>query len=451
MENPTATRLTSDAKSRLLDKIRAAQGSRGRAATVAAKQPNGAPEQATYEFSEFWEYKKLEIHREVAERAGIPNPFFLPQEGISENIVVVNGCELINFSSYNYLGLCGDQRVSQAAVDAIERYGTSAGASRIVSGEKPVHRALETKIAEMLGVEAAITMVSGHATNVTTIATLFGPDDLIIYDWLSHNSILEGAKASGAKIMVVPHNDCKALDSILARTRRDYKRVLIVIEGIYSMDGDLALVDEIIAIKRRHKALLMIDEAHSIGIVGEHGRGVVEHFGLAGSDIDIWMGTLSKSLAGCGGYIAGSHALIELLKYTAPGFVYSVGMSPPVAAAALAALEIMQEETWRTKRLNRNAKMFRDFARERDLDVGLSDGLNIVPVIVEKSLVAGKLSEALFKRGINVHPIIYPAVQEQAARLRFFVSSQHEEEQIRTTVDATAEELERILTLFDIE
>ena len=201
-----------------------------------------------------------------------------------------------------------------------------------------------------------------------------------------------------------------------------------------------------IEIKRRHKAFLMIDEAHSMGVLGAHGHGVREHFGLDGSDVDIWMGTLSKSFASCGGYIAGCGALVEHLRYSAPGAVYSVGLSPPDTAAALAAFQVMQAEPQRVERLRRNGRLFLDGARARGLDTGLSMGVNIVPVITGNSANAVLLSHALFEHGINVQPILYPAVEEKAARLRFFLSCEHSEEQIRFTVDAVATESAKLLS-----
>lgn len=447
--------LSPEAKNRILAKIEERRSS-GAAAEPTASSTPGSPDDralpkdsSNYVFSEFWEYKKLQLHREVAERVGVDNPFFRPQAGLAADEVNIDGQDVINFSSYNYIGLCGDPRVNAAAMEAMERYGTSAGASRVVSGEKPVHRALEGRIAEMLGVDDAVVMVSGHATNVTAISCLMGPKDLIVYDRWAHNSILEGAAASGAKLMMFPHNDCDALDDILMRFRGEYERTLIAVEGIYSMDGDIAPMERLIETKKRHRALLLVDEAHSIGVIGRHGGGVREHFDLDGVDVDIWMGTLSKSLAGCGGYIAGDAALIELLKYTAPGFVYSVGMSPVMAAASLRALELMFEEPWRVARLNNNAKTFRDMASRHGLDVGLSEGKNIVPIIVGASVKAGRLAGALFDAGINVHPIIYPAVQENAARLRFFLSSMHSPEQVETAVMSLVETQAAIETISD--
>ncbi len=390
-------------------------------------------------FERFPGYEKLLVPQAAAERLGLSNPFFKVHDGVAGATTQIDGRVFINFSSYNYLGLTGHPRVNRAARDAIERYGTSAAASRLVAGERPVQRELEKALAALYEVDDCIVFVSGHATNVSTIGYLFGPRDLVIHDSLIHNSVLEGIKLSGAARRSFPHNNTSALDAILAEIRGQFERVLIVVEGLYSMDGDIPDLPSFIDIKRRHKALLMVDEAHSLGVLGSTGRGIREHFDLGGTEVDIWMGTLSKTLAGCGGFIAGEHALVEHLKYASPGFVYSVGISPPLAAAALEALRIMLEEPERVERLRDRTNYFLSLANSRGIDTGLSQGYAVIPAVTGSSLKATKLSNALFEHGINVQPIIYPAVEERAARLRFFVSASHTEKQINTTLDYLAE------------
>ncbi len=366
----------------------------------------------------------------AANRFGIGNPFFKVHEGCSGPITQINGKDYLNFSHYNYLGLNGHPEVNAAAIKAVERYGTSVGASRLVAGERPVQRELEKSLANIYGVDDCVVFVSGHATNVNAIGTLFGPGDLILHDSLIHNSVLEGIKLSGAARRPFPHNDVQTLDAILAASRTRYKRTLIVVEGLYSMDGDLADLPTLVDIKRRHGALLMLDEAHALGVLGATGRGSAEYHGLAGTDVDIWMGTLSKTLAGCGGYIAGSQDLTDLLRFAAPGFVYSVGIAPPLAAASLAALRILLREPERVRQLRERAALFWDLARQGGLNVGTSQGFSIIPVILGSSRKAVELSNRLFAHGVNVQPILHPAVEEKAARLRFFISSMHSENDI---------------------
>lgn len=397
------------------------------------------PEQY-YRFDRFPEYRKLQSQLEQITQLGLKNPYFAVQERVCNDTTVIEGRELINYSSYNYVGMSGDPIVSQAAKEAIDRYGTSVSASRIASGEKPIHRELEKAVAEFVGAEDSIVYIGGHTTNVSTIGHLFGKNDLIIHDALSHNSIMQGCMLSGATALAFPHNDYVALESILGERRHRYNRVLIVIEGVYSTDGDIPELPKFIELKKRYKTFLMVDEAHSIGVLGEHGRGIGELFGVNPADVDLWMGTFSKSFASCGGYIAGCKEVVEYLKYTAPGFVYSVGMSPANTAAALAALRLLEAEPERVTRLHERAKLFLDLARQRGLNTGTSAGSPVIPIIVGETYKCIKLSQALFDRGINVQPLGAPSVPEGTARLRFFVTSTHTEAQIRSTVDILAQE-----------
>jgi len=396
-----------------------------------------------YNFELFPEYLNLQQLKGQVELGG-GNPYFKVNERITPNTTTIAGQECINFSAYNYLGMSGDPQVSQAAKEAIDAYGTSVSASRVASGERPFHRELETELAQFIGTEDCIVYIGGHTANVTTIGTLCGPDDLIFYDALSHDSVHQGCTLSGARSLPFPHNDWQALDVLLTEQRRRFRRVLIVIEGVYSMDGDIPDLPRFIEVKQKHKALLMIDEAHSIGVLGELGRGLGEYFDVNPHDVDLWMGTLSKSFASCGGYIAGSRPVVEYLKYFASGFVYSVGISPPNAAAALAALRVLRSEPERVTLLHDRAKLFLRLAHERGLNNGTCVDSPVVPVIVGDSIQCILLSRNLLDRGINVQPIIYPAVEDHAARLRFFINCTHTEEQIRFAVDTVADEFAKI-------
>jgi 8-amino-7-oxononanoate synthase len=341
--------------------------------------------------------------------------------------------------------LSGDPEVKQAAIDAVQQYGAGASASRVVSGEKTIHGLLEREIAAFVGAEDALVFVSGHAANQTTIGHLFGPGDLILHDELAHNSIIQGAIHSHAQRRPFPHNDWQALDALLGEIRGGYRRVLVAIEGVYSMDGDYPDLPRFLEVKNRHKVMLMVDEAHSVGTMGAGGHGLAEHFGLQTADVEIKMGTISKAFGSCGGYIAGCRELVTYLKYTAPSFVFSNAISPANAAAAYAAIRKIARDPEPVTRCRARAALFLDLARRRRLNTGPSHGTPVVPVIIGNSLVALKLSRKLFERGINVHPILHPAVEEQAARLRFFLTATHTEEQIRFTVAAVDEELNRLL------
>lgn len=389
------------------------------------------------EYSQFKltpEYLNLKKDLERVEKLG--NPFFSLHQGVAQDTIQTGDRALINYSSYNYLGMSGDPTVIAATQKAIAEYGTSVSASRVLSGERPIHLELEQEIANLIGTEAAIVYVGGHATNVSTIGHLFGKQDLIICDALSHNSIREGCQLSGATIIDFPHNDCQALEEILNRERSKYQKVLIAIEGIYSTDGDLAPLPAIVALKQYYQTFLLVDEAHSIGVLGLSGGGIKEHYHLQAKDVDLWMGTLSKSFASCGGYIAGSSELIEYLKYTAPGFVFSVGMSPANTAAALAAIRLLKSEPERTIKLQTRAKFCLDLAKNKGLNTGYSADSPVIPIIVGEPHKAVRLSQLLNQVGINVNPMVYPSVPYNAARLRFFITCLHTEAQIQQTIEA---------------
>jgi len=421
------------------------------AAAAHAGPPADGPDTSTaeiaadaYDITQFPEVRALEQNFAMVRDAGLENPYFSVHEGLTNDRTVIGGREMLSWATYNYLGMSGEPEVSAAAKAAVDRFGTSVSASRLVSGEKTIHQELEREIARFVGTEDAVTFVGGHATNETVIGHVVGPGDLVLHDALAHNSLLQGAVLSGARRRPFPHNDHEAAESLLAQMRGQYRRVLIVIEGIYSMDGDFADLPKFIALAKRHRALLMVDEAHSIGVMGPRGRGIGEHFGVNPADVDLWMGTLSKALGSCGGYIAGSKTLVRWLKYTVPGFVYSVGLPPAAAGAALGALRLLQRQPERVARLHANARLFLQLAREAGLDTGPSGGSGVVPIILGHSMNSLRLSRALFARGINVQPILYPAVEEKAARLRFFITSSHTPDQIRRTVAAMQEELAAI-------
>ncbi|GJD72858.1 aminotransferase class I/II-fold pyridoxal phosphate-dependent enzyme [Methylobacterium goesingense] len=407
-----------------------------------AQRPSSDP--SVQNFESLPGYRELRLQRSAADLIGLGNPFFRVHETRASATTRIDGKSFINFSSYDYLGLNGHPDVNAAAARAIEIYGTSASASRIVAGERPGHLSLEKALAEHYDTEACVVMVSGHATNVTTIGALLEPGDVIFHDALSHNSIVTGAQLSGAQRRSFSHNDLDALETLLGATRHEHRRALIVVEGLYSMDGDAPDLAALISLKQRYDCWLMVDDAHGLGVLGRTGIGLAEHCDVDPRGVDIWMGTLSKTLSTCGGYIAGPAPLIEYLKCTAGGFIFSVGISPPLAAAAEAALEIMHAEPHRVERLRQNGHLFLSCAKKHGLDTGTSLGLAVIPVIIGDSLKSVTLSDRLFKRGINVQPIIHPAVPERSSRLRFFMTSEHTPEQIRETVDAVAEELAAI-------
>ncbi len=384
--------------------------------------------------------KKVE---KVGRMLSIPSPFFRPNDGRDGTMAIIEGKKYINFAWCNYLGLNEHPSVTEAAKAALDRFGTCISASRMVAGEIPLHRTLEQEIAEFCGTEDALLFVSGHAANVSTIGTIMNDGDLVVHDEFVHNSAVVGMQLSGATSRSFRHNNLDQCEKILREYRGNFQNCLIIIEGLYSTEGDVPDLARLVEIKERYGAWLMVDDAHGLGVLGERGSGLAEHCGVDPKKIDILMGTLSKTLASCGGYIAGESALIEILKYTAPGFVYSVGLPPPMTAAALAALRIIKNDPARVARMRSNGALFMREAREAGLDTGNSQGLGILPVMVGTSLRVGKMTHRLFERGINASPIFSPGVPINAARLRYFVTSEHSPDEIRATVRATREEMDQ--------
>ncbi len=367
--------------------------------------------------------------------SGSPNPYYQSHSGFNGATIHLHGREFINYSSYNYLGLAAHPRMIEAAKAAIDEYGTTSGATRIVSGNIALHEQLEAAIASCYGVEDATTVGSGFLTNASVISFVLGEKDLALCDALVHNSIVAGTQWAHCRRMQFRHNDPESLDAVLRRTRSHFEQVLVILEGVYSMDGDIVRLPELIEVARRHDCLIMIDEAHSFAILGHTGMGVREHFDLPSDAVDIWMGTLSKALASHGGFVAGSHDFVQACRMTAPGMsLYAAGPTPATSAAALTALEILRSEPERLRRLTANGALFLERVRKVGFDVGPADGTPIVPVMLGTSEAAMTASVMLAHEGVNANPILYPAVPEGEARIRFFLSSEHTREQIEHTV-----------------
>ena len=346
--------------------------------------------------------------------------------------VELAGKKLINFSSNDYLGLATEPALREAAKAAIDQYGVGAGASRLVCGTLSPHVRLEEKLAEFKRTEAALTFSSGYATALGTLGALCQKDDVIILDKLAHACLIDGARLSGAHVRVFPHNHMGKLESHLAWARDNFPeaRVVVVTEAVFSMDGDWALLVEIVELKRRFGALLLLDEAHAVGVIGAHGRGLAEQLGLAGA-VDIHMGTLSKALGVSGGYVCGGRRLIELLVNRARSFIYSTAPSPAVAAAGCAAVEWMLSAAGEKRRqqLRQNLAQFASempplFSGERKVQSA------IVPVIVGKAEAALEAAQLLADKGFLVPAIRFPTVARDAARLRVTLSARHTPRQI---------------------
>jgi len=417
----------------IVNRVRSGIGS-GSAIPLVARSPEPP------KISDYPEHALIERLRGLyTSGSTLRNPYFLPRSGEVASAMRIDGRDYVTFSNYNYLGLSHDPRVKQAVHDAVERYGCHAGAARMVGGEIELHAQLETELADFTGFEAVVVGVGGYSANVSAVGYLLDQRDVIFHDAYMHNSGVMGAVMSGARRIAFPHNNMEALDKLLEQYRGQYRRAILLVEGAYSMDGDLVDLPRVIELKRRFGAWLMIDEAHSCGTVGHTGRGVCEHFGLPTTDIDLVVGTLSKSFGSCGGFLAGRKDMIELLKHFCPGLLlYSTGISPANTAAALAALRLMRAEPERVERLQNNSRMFKTIAEDAGLDCRTSlPGVPIVPLMIDDDHALSLMSH-LLDNGVIAHAVMHPVVPRDAARLRCFISAEHDEGMIRHAIGLMA-------------
>lgn len=351
------------------------------------------------------------------------------EEYLSGNRVrVANWGEMLMLGGYSYLGLIGHPAINEAAHRAIDEFGTGTHGVRMLAGTLSIHRRLETKIAEFKGTEAAAVFSSGFFANVSTIAALIGRHDTVICDKLDHASIVDGCYLSGAKFVRFAHNNMAHLERCLRNPTYTGKK-LVVVDGVYSMDGDIANLPEISRLCREFGASLMVDEAHSVGVLGETGHGIEEHFGLGPDAIDIKMGTLSKAIPSVGGYIAGSESLCQYLFHKARGFVYSGALPPASAAAALAAFEVIEREPERVRRLHENAEYFARGLKEAGFSY-LDSLTAIFPIMCWDEWQAGRLARHCHNHGIFVQAIPPPIVPKGQARLRASVNATHTREDL---------------------
>ncbi|HMN74083.1 MAG TPA: aminotransferase class I/II-fold pyridoxal phosphate-dependent enzyme [Rhodoblastus sp.] len=362
------------------------------------------------------------------------NPFFAPTDTLKAEIQARGNGHFVSFANYDYLGLAEHPDVKAAAHTAIDTLGVGALASRLVGGERSTHQKFEDDLAKFLGTEATLSLVSGYLTNLTVITHLMAKRDAIFLDELSHNSVATGARHADADKIVFRHNDLDHLDQLLTEHREKYRNALIVVESLYSMDGDTVDLARICDLKEKHGAWLLVDEAHSIGVLGERGSGLCEYCGVDPNRVDLIIGTLSKSFASCGGFVAGKRLLIDWMKFTLPGFVYSVGLSPVITAAAAKALELMQTERWRIAKLAHNAEFLRDTAQAAGLDTGPAIGRAVVPILFNSVWETMAVSQHLLAHGIYVPPVVQVGVPKDKPRLRFFISANHTEDEIRQVV-----------------
>lgn len=363
--------------------------------------------------------------------------FRLPRvlEGAQEPRAVFDGREVINLSSNNYLGLANHPRLREAAKDAVERYGAGSASVRTIAGTMSLHTELERRLAAFKRTEAALVYQSGFTANSGTVSALLGREDVIISDELNHASIIDGARLSRATIKVYPHKDVAAMKQLLEESK-GARRILVITDGVFSMDGDIAPLPDIVEVAKQYNAIVMVDDAHASGVLGENGRGTVDHFGLHGQ-VDIQIGTLSKAIGVLGGYVAGSRVLIEYLIQRARPFLFSTSHPPAVTAACLAALDLLESDPSLVQRLWDNARYFRDGLAGLGFDVSGSE-TPIIPVIVGEGRKAMELSDRLFEEGVFAQGIAYPTVPRGKARVRTIVTAAHTRDDLDQALEAFA-------------
>jgi 8-amino-7-oxononanoate synthase len=361
--------------------------------------------------------------------------FYLRElETPSGSHIRVNGRNMLMFGSNNYLGLTNHPKVKEAAIKATREYGAGAGAVRLLGGTFKLHSQLEEKLAEFKGAESAIAYSSGYAANLTTVSTLVcEEDDLAFIDERDHASIIDGLRLSRAKMRVFKHNDMSDLREKLATAPISTNKIIIV-DGVFSMDGDIVNLEEVYRLAKRYGATLMIDEAHATGVIGKTGRGTPEHFGLEGR-VEVVMGTLSKALGGIGGFVAGSKVMIDYLKHAGRGFVFSSALPPAVCASVLAAIDVLNTEPEWIQRLHSNASLLRRGLQDLGFNTGLS-ATAIVPVIIGDEMRTYQMTRLLHDQGIFVSPVAFPAVKRGTSRLRASVMATHEPDDINKALEA---------------
>ena len=348
--------------------------------------------------------------------------------------VTARGREMVMLASYSYLGLIGHPRIDAAAREAIDRYGTGAGGVRLLTGTTDLHERLEERIASFAGREDAAVYSSGYVTNLAAITALFGPKDLVLMDKLDHASIVDGCLLSGAKWRTYRHNDMDHLEKLLIESAGEYESILVVADSVFSMDGDIMDLPRTVALCRRYGARLMVDEAHSIGSLGATGHGIEEHFDMVGS-IDLKMGTLSKAVPSVGGYVTGDRDMIRFLRHNSRPFIFSAALPPAQAAAALAALDVIDDEPWRVGLLHRQQESYREGLQALGYDT-MDSSTCVVPVLIGDEAATFDLTRELFDAGLFVCPIVHPAVPRGTDRLRTTIMATHTDEDIEYALDA---------------
>lgn len=367
-----------------------------------------------------------------AKEAGI-YPYFREIQGDQDTEVVINGKKVLMFGSNSYMGLTNHPKVKEAAIEAIKKYGTGCAGSRFLNGTLDIHVQLEKRLAEFVGKEEAISFSTGFQVNEGVISCITGREDYIIWDELNHASIIEGIRLSFSNKLKYKHNDMESLEKQLQKCEPD-KVKLIVTDGVFSMEGDVANLPEIVRLAKQYNANVMVDEAHGIGVLGNHGRGTCDHFGVS-KDVDLIMGTFSKSFASLGGFIASDKDTINYLRHHARTYIFSASCTPASVAAANAALDIMLNEPEHTERLWKLTHYALDGFRQMGCEIGHTS-TPIIPLFIRNNELTFLIVKELFEEGIFVNPVVSPAVASQDTLIRFSLMATHTQEQLDRALDA---------------
>ena len=389
-----------------------------------------------------WNFKKTDLldtrARRVFENTALAcafdaYPFHMPLEAKAGPCVTADGHPMLMMSSYDYLGLIGHPRIDAAAMEAIQRYGTSTSGARLLTGTLDIHRTMEHDLAAFKGTEDALTFSSGYMANLGVIYGLFGSSDRVIIDELCHRSLLDACRMSGVQLQRFRHNDPQSLREELGKPNTA-NRTLIVSDGVFSMDGDICCLPELIALKKEFGAFLLIDEAHASGVLGATGRGTDEHFGIETSEVDIWTGSLAKSIPSCGGFVAVSQEVAIFLQHASSPYIFSAAMAASAVAAITTGLAILRDEPQRVGRLRANGAFLRKGLAELGYDTGLSETA-VVPVILKDEQRTALFARKLRDYGIIAAPVMFPAVAQGQARLRLCVTAAHTQEHLEFVLD----------------
>lgn len=374
-------------------------------------------------------------------------PYFRTIESEQDTVVKIGGKDVLMFGSNSYLGLTNHPKLKEASIKAINKYGSGCAGSRFLNGTLDLHLELEQKLAEYVGKESTLVFSTGYQVNLGVISSIPGRHDYIILDDLDHACIIDGARLSFAQKLKYKHNDMASLEKILSKTERDRIK-LIVVDGVFSMEGDICKLPEIVQLAKKYNANVMVDDAHGLGVVGELGRGTADHFGLT-DEVDLIMGTFSKSLASIGGFIAGTNEAMTYLKHNARSLIFSASIAPANAASVIAALELIQQEPERITKLWDNTHLAMKLLKEAGFDTGHSE-TPIIPILIRDDFKTFMLTKQLLEEGVFVNPVVSPAVPSSSSLIRFSLMATHTTEQIEEAVDKIAKVAKQV-GVFDME